>query len=149
MNGPSILADRMQDFLCETIELYLLAHFLHLNVVGANFSEYHNLFGMIYEDLQSSIDPIGENIRKLHALVDSQSMAPNGPSSVYPAETQGMVRFLLSRIDNYQSTIVKLLALADTANNQGLINYLADRQDKMSDFQWRLSSSSVFQITEV
>jgi starvation-inducible DNA-binding protein len=46
---------------------YLKAHFFHWNVEGPDFSQYHELFGKIYEEVYESIDPFAENIRKLGA----------------------------------------------------------------------------------
>jgi len=44
---------------------YLKAHFYHWNVEGADFAQYHTLFGTIYQEVYGSIDPFAENIRKL------------------------------------------------------------------------------------
>ena len=46
---------------------YLKAHYYHWNVEGVNFKEYHDLFGVIYEEVYDSIDDFAENIRKLGA----------------------------------------------------------------------------------
>jgi starvation-inducible DNA-binding protein len=44
---------------------YLKAHYFHWNVEGPDFKEYHDLFGVIYEEVYGSIDDFAENIRKL------------------------------------------------------------------------------------
>ena len=59
---------------------YLKAHFYHWNVEGADFSQYHKLFGKIYEEIIrfaerfSAIDKrntqLTEDFRKLQISVD-------------------------------------------------------------------------------
>ena len=46
---------------------YLKAHYFHWNVEGPDFSQYHKLFGKIYEEVYASIDDFAENIRKLNS----------------------------------------------------------------------------------
>ena len=70
--------------LADTVAMKFTAHGFHWNVEGPDFSEYHELFETIYVDVDSAIDPIAENIRKLDAyapfalqhFVDLQSVKP-------------------------------------------------------------------------
>ena len=52
-----------------TFSYYLKAHNFHWNVTGADFFEYHELFGKIYEEVYGSIDAFAENIRKLAVIL--------------------------------------------------------------------------------
>ena len=55
----------LQVLLADAVTMKFTAHGYHWNVEGPDFAQYHELFSNIYEDVDSSIDPIAENIRKL------------------------------------------------------------------------------------
>ena len=61
------LIEELTEALADVVSFYFRAHGAHWNVIGPDFSEYHNLFNEIYEDVYSSIDPLAENLRKLGA----------------------------------------------------------------------------------
>ena len=46
---------------------YLKAHNFHWNVEGPQFYQFHEFFGDIYEEVQSSLDSTAEQIRTLDA----------------------------------------------------------------------------------
>ena len=54
---------------------YLKAHNFHWNVEGADFLEFHDLFGKIYEEVYGSIDDFAEKIRALDAYVPASYTA--------------------------------------------------------------------------
>jgi starvation-inducible DNA-binding protein len=61
----SALTDSLKTVLSDAVTMYFTAHGFHWNVEGQDFSQYHDLFADIYEDVYSSIDPLAEDIRKL------------------------------------------------------------------------------------
>ena len=61
---PALIA-ALQGVLADAEVLSVKAHGYHWNVVGADFSQYHDLFGEIYDDVYGSVDSIAENLRKL------------------------------------------------------------------------------------
>ena len=59
------LADQLNVLLADISVMYHTVHEFHWNVKGKDFYQYHKFYDEIVSDLQGSIDPIAENIRKL------------------------------------------------------------------------------------
>ena len=100
---------------------YLKTHAYHWNVQGAEFSQYHELFGNIYEEVYGSIDVFAENIRKLDALVEVDSI--NQRSLIQLPQDNlldipAMVQVLLGDNDK----MVKLFAMLSTPSAGPLAN---------------------------
>ena len=55
--------------LADTVAMKFTAHGFHWNVEGPDFAQYHEFFETIYVDVDSYIDPLAENIRKLDCYV--------------------------------------------------------------------------------
>jgi starvation-inducible DNA-binding protein len=126
--------------------MYFVAHGYHWNVEGSDFSQYHSLFADIYEDVYSSIDPIAENLRKLDEYapftlskfidlrtVESVEVAPN---------PKAMAKALLKVNEGVLVTIGKAFASATKANEQGIANFLAEREDMHKKWHWQLTAST-------
>ena len=108
---------------------YLKAHFYHWNVEGADFSQYHKLFGKIYEEVQGSIDSFAENIRKLGAYT---------PGSY--------TRFsVLSVIDEEVTVppkdVMVAELLSENAGEYGISDFIAARIDAHQKHNWMLRAS--------
>jgi len=139
------LANQLADLLGDTVNFKFLAHGFHWNVRGPMFSQFHEFFGEIYEDADGAIDPIAENIRKLNFDAPfqlSQFMeslpefeAPSGSDPIV------MARNLYQANDDVIESIVRAIEMADCLNEQGILNFLADRQDKHGKWQWQLRAT--------
>ena len=55
--------------MADTFKFYILAHNYHWNVEGPDFSQYHSLFGDIYNEVWTALDTIAEEIRAMNAFV--------------------------------------------------------------------------------
>jgi starvation-inducible DNA-binding protein len=125
--------------------MYFKAHSFHWNVEGVEFSQYHEFFGDLYEDIYDSVDPIAENLRKLNAY------APKSISEMYDNKTlleengipdlRGMLNALLSANDQVLYSLNKVFSLAQKENKQGLCNFIADRIDTHEKHGWQLRAS--------
>ena len=126
--------------------MYFVAHGYHWNVEGPDFSQYHDLFGTIYEDVYSSIDPIAEDLRKLDEYapftlskfielrtVESVEVAPN---------PKAMAKALLKVNEGVLVTIGKAFASATKANEQGIANFLSERENMHKKWHWQLTAST-------
>jgi starvation-inducible DNA-binding protein len=126
--------------------MYFVAHGYHWNVEGADFSQYHSLFADIYEDVYSSIDPIAEDLRKLGEYAPftlSKFIELRTVESVEVAPTpKAMAKALLKVNEGVLVTIGKAFASATKANEQGIANLLAERDDMHKKWQWQLTAST-------
>ena len=142
----SKLTDALKTTLADTVTMYFVAHGYHWNVEGQDFSQYHALFADIYEDVYSSIDIIAEDLRKLDEYapftlskfidlrtVESVEVAPN---------PKAMAKALLKVNEGVLMTIGKAFASATKANEQGIANFLAEREDMHKKWHWQLTAST-------
>jgi starvation-inducible DNA-binding protein len=124
---------------------YLKAHNFHWNVEGADFLEYHDLFGKIYEEVYGAIDPFAENIRKLGAYTPASLSAFNMLSQV-PDENnllakEQMVMELLQDNEKMVKVLKLVYDLAEQAGEHGFSNFLAERMDAHRTHGWMLRAS--------
>jgi starvation-inducible DNA-binding protein len=142
----SALTNDLKTLLADSVTMYFVAHGYHWNVEGADFSQYHSLFADIYEDVYSSIDIIAEDLRKLDEYapftlskfidlrtVESVEVAPN---------PKAMAKALLKVNEGVLVTIGKAFASANKANEQGIANFLAERDDMHKKWRWQLTAST-------
>ena len=138
------LAEELCSLMSNLVSAKFLAHGAHWNVKGILFSQYHEFFEEIYQDYDSAIDPIAENIRKLD--VDAKFTLPE-----FVVETEIDATFVggdpvqLS-LAVYKANeillkeVVSTLDCADDLNQQGIYNFLADLQDRFSKWHWQLGA---------
>jgi DNA-binding ferritin-like protein len=143
-----ITAETLNKLLSDVISFYFRAHGYHWNVTGEDFSEYHELFGEIYEDVYSSIDPIAENIRKLGFfppinLTDFISLRSIQDSDVDMTSPKALAASLLMANEDLVEELQYAFGVFNAANEQGICNFLAERIDHHQKWSWQLSSSLV------
>jgi len=136
------LVDGMKVFLASDFTLYLKTHEAHFNVTGMFFPELHKLFQKQYEDLWENFDTIAEKIRELDHFVPL-NMRSFGTLSIIDEfdtvlDAQGMIERLM--LDHERMTIFlnKLFKIASAADNQAIMNYIADRLDAHAKMRWML-----------
>jgi len=125
---------------------YLKAHNFHWNVEGSDFKQYHDLFGVIYEEVYGSIDAFAEQIRALGTYVPASytrfSMLTQIDDETQILPRQAMVEALI--VDNEK--IVKLLKLVfqqSEANQEfGFSDFIAGRIDAHRKHGWMLRASA-------
>ena len=62
------LIEAMKRLFATNYQYYVKAHGYHVNVVGPDFVQYHQLFSDVYEFADDATDTIGEHIRVLQAI---------------------------------------------------------------------------------
>ena len=146
------LASELRELLGNVISAKFLAHGAHWNVKGVLFSQFHEFFGEIYEDYDSAIDPLAENIRKLD--VDAPFTLPQ-----FVADTEIDATFVGGdpvqlALAIYKANeiligdIVETLDCADDLNQQGIYNFLADLQDRFGKWHWQLGAVIGKELTD-
>jgi starvation-inducible DNA-binding protein len=142
----STLINNLKTVLSDSVTMYFAAHGFHWNVEGQDFSQYHALFAEIYEDVYSSIDPIAENIRKLddyapYTLSKFIDLRTIEAKDVKP-EPKAMAKELLRLNDGMIASIAKAQELATKASEQGIMNFLAERDNMHKKWRWQLNAST-------
>lgn len=139
------LIDLLKALLADEVTMKFCAHGFHWNVEGIEFSQFHDLFGEIYEDVDGSIDPTAEDIRKLDAyapytLTDFITLRTVKCSPV-KSEPLAMAKELLKVNDGLLVTLNKVFAEATKVNEQGIANFAAERIDKHEKWRWQLKAT--------
>lgn len=136
----------LKKFQANSVVLYSTAHGFHWNVEGPLFTQYHEFFEKIYSDVYGSIDTIAEFLRKYDALApytlqDFTTLNTYGDVELESNSPISMSRQLLSMIESMISDIKILFDEATLQKEQGLANFLADRQDSLEFHAWWLRAS--------
>lgn len=127
-----------------TTVMYFKAHSYHWNVEGIIFSQYHEFFGDLYEELYGAIDPIAEHIRAIDgyapiSMMDLISARTVEEDYIRPVMIADMLQNLIAANTATIESLNKAFNLA-TGNN-GLQNFLADRLDQHAKHGWQLKAS--------
>ena len=140
-----MLADSLKTLLATNFAYYIKAHGFHWNVEGPMFAQFHEFFENIYEDVYSSIDPTAENIRKLGdyppftlPTLDKLREVEDGKVTTDPI---AMCVALLDANDIVLEEIDECFKAATAANEQGICNFLADRDNMHKKWRWQLKAT--------
>lgn len=139
------LIEAMKRYFATHFQYYTKAHGFHVNVVGSDFTQRHELFGKIYEDAQGAIDDIAEHIRAIEgiapfALKRIQDLGRIKDSSEAPNDMK-MVRELLADTQIVVDHLEECHDIATEFRKFGLINFIEGRLDIHAKYQWMLRST--------
>jgi starvation-inducible DNA-binding protein len=140
-----VLVMALNSLLADTYTVYHESHGYHWNVKGPDFSQYHGLFGSIYEDMIGSVDGIAENVLRLgydspHKMSDLMRLRTIPEAS--PNDTpQSMSTALLSSVQALHDGFADAFEIANAIEQQGVANFLAERIDMTSKWMWQLRAS--------
>ena len=139
------LINALKILLADTYAVYFKAHGYHWNVEGKNFPQYHEFYSMIAEDIYGSADDIAENIRKLQAYAPfkmSRFMEITTiPETEVGSSCEEMNADLYMAMERLIVTINVAFQAAIAANEQGIADFLAGRDDITKKFCWQLRVS--------
>ena len=139
-----MLADALKTLLASNFAYYLKAQQFHWNVEGPDFGELHEFFQNIYEDAYSAIDPTAEYIRYLddYAPGSFERFAElseiKGQTKIPRARL--MIEELLANNDQLLELLNRCFAVAESENQQGIANFIAERIDAQQKHGWMLRS---------
>jgi starvation-inducible DNA-binding protein len=140
------LINELKSLQANVVAMYAQSHGYHWNVKGMLFKELHAFFLEIYEDVFDSIDPISENLRKLGAdapfglntWFNSASVQVNEDPNLSPVQ---MLNELISVNNVILTQLKKVFVFADTQNEQGVANFIAERIDQHQFWNWQLTAT--------
>lgn len=146
------LIDELKVLLSDTVALKFKAHGYHWNVEGDDFPQFHEFFGEIYEDMENAIDPFAENIRKLGDYAPFKltrfAELSTVPETVVSSDPETMCMDLMMSIQAVTSKIQDAFDTATSAREQGIANFLADRQDMHRKWEWQLRACCKMEAPE-
>lgn len=139
-----MLEEALKKALANSFAFYVKAHGFHWNVEGPHFSQYHQLFGTIYEEVWEAVDTFAEHIRTLdiyapNSMTRFMQLSEIEEQTKIPRATI-MVRELLH--DN--EVVIHSLreAFNQAKDHKGLENFLAERLDAHEKHSWMLRSTA-------
>lgn len=140
------LVQQMKVVLASTFAMYLKSHNFHWNVEGPNFFQYHDAFGKVYEELWGAVDEIAERIRTLDAYAPG-SLGRYSQLSVVDDQiniptAQKMLQELESDNRKVIAELNRAFKLADSADKQGLADFVAGRIDAHEKHGWMLRATA-------
>ncbi len=144
--APESLCDLVAEQLADVIQFRLRAHGYHWNVRGIDFAQYHELFESIYEDANESIDPLAEILLKLgydapYRMSDLRALSELVESEIVPDTPIDMATDLLAANDEIILGYKEAIRAATDEDEQGVVNFLADRLDTHQKWSWQLRAS--------
>ena len=118
----------------------------HWNVEGSDFYQLHNLFEDIYTEVYGAVDGFAENIRKIKAYTPASlsrfSALTEVDDEVEVLDPSAMVAELLADAEKMQEIMKILFTEAEARGENGLSNFLADRQDAFAKHAWFLRATA-------
>lgn len=144
------LAESLGCLLASVYTVQLKLHGFHWNVKGKDFSEFHEFFGMLQEDLYGSIDGTAENILKLGfdapgSLSDMLDRSCVDDYTVHVGEPIDMTMQFLHDNEMIIEKIQYASRLAESCNELGILDFLSGREDMHKKWSWQARAISGLQ----
>tara|TARA_B110000503_G_scaffold140946_1_gene233131 strand:- start:2370 stop:2828 length:459 start_codon:yes stop_codon:yes gene_type:complete len=139
------LAEKLAHLLADTVTAKSIFHGYHWNVMGPDFGEFHEFFGAVYEDVDSSIDPLGENILKSgfpapYLILDFSEMSCIKEDRLDGSSTLFLLQSAKRVNDAMLHCLFEAFAEAEKCNEQGLMDFLATRIDQHKKWNWQIKA---------
>lgn len=145
MNEETTLADSLKTLLSNEVAMFLKASGFHWNVEGPMFHQFHEFFGEIYSDVYGAIDPTAENIRKLGAYAPFTLPTLDRLRDVVDVKTSTDPIAMCVDLHNANEKVLECIAecfqFATKDNEQGIANFLADRDGMHKKWRWQLEAT--------
>jgi starvation-inducible DNA-binding protein len=142
--GMTSVSDCLADCLSNAVVIYYRAKGHHWNVVGNDFSQFHAFFEEIAEDVESSIDPLAENMRKLGAFspyrLSEFAKLSSIQDTMVGTNAMSMCKDLYDSNDVMLTSLDQCFVAATEANEQGVADFIAGRIDMHKKWRWQLNA---------
>lgn len=140
-----MLADDLKTLLASSYAFAVKAQLFHWNVEGPDFSQLHDFFGGIYEEVNdNAIDRCAEFIRTLDEYTPG-SFERFQELSIIPGQLKiPRARLMLEELYANNTELIELLnrCFESAANErqEGIANFIAERLDAHGKHGWMLRS---------
>jgi starvation-inducible DNA-binding protein len=140
-----MLADSLKILLATEYAFSLKAQQFHWNVEGPDFAQLHEFFGNLYEEVyNNSIDRTAEYVRALGDYAPgsyerfSELTTIKGQIKIPRARL--MIEELLANNGQMLDLLNETFSTAEQENQQGIVNFIAERIDAHQKHGWMLRS---------
>ena len=128
------------------MKIYAQSHGYHWNIEGRTFKQDHAFLLEIYEEVFDSLDAYAENLRKIGAKspFGLEQLQQNSALKVNDSLDLTAEQMFAELSKTNLQIIDKLKEGFDIATKErenGIANFLADRQDKHAFWQWQLTAT--------
>ena len=128
------------------MKIYAQSHGYHWNIEGRTFKQDHAFLLEIYEDVFDSIDAYAENLRKIGAKAPFGLQQLQQNSALRIDDSLELdAREMFTELAKTNAQIIDKLKdgfdAATKVRENGIANFLADRQDKHAFWQWQLTAT--------
>lgn len=139
-----MLADNLKTLLGCSYVYFTKAAGFHWNVEGENFPQYHEFLGDLYNDVYGSIDVLAEHIRTLDSYAPGSlsrmlELSKLSEQSKIP-RAELMFAELIEDTKSMIGCLNECFSAANSENQQGIANYIAERLDAMNKHLWMMKS---------
>ena len=139
------LIEAMKKVLAESFAFRLKAQYFHWNVEGPDFHQYHEMFGKLYEEVDTAVDGIAEHIRALDSYSPGSFSRFIELSSVkdetFIPSAIGMVTKLYTDNNLLLASLKNARNIADELGENGIVNFLEERIDIHQNHRWMLKAT--------
>lgn len=140
-----MLVDDLKTLLATQYAFVVKAQFFHWNVEGSDFAQLHEFFGNIYEEVyENSIDKTAEFIRILDDYTPGSFERFSELSQIKGQLKVPRARLMIQELLADCQTMIDLLNstfdTAESEDQQGIMDFLAQRIDAMGKHRWMLRS---------
>jgi starvation-inducible DNA-binding protein len=141
---PEIKLKAKQAF-ADSFIFYLQAHYYHWNVEGRHFSQDHELFGKIYEEVQDNLDKFAEEIRTIGTYAPGIFDRFMDLSSIQQTadipSAEEMYQTLIEKNARVIESLTELFEMLEGNRLHGFGDFIAGRIDAHNKHQWMLTST--------
>jgi starvation-inducible DNA-binding protein len=140
-----MLKDDLKTLLATEYAFVVKAQFFHWNVEGPDFAQLHGFFGDIYNEVyDNSIDKTAEYIRTLEDYTPGSFERFAELSQIQGQTRVPRARLMLEELGSDNARMVELLNYcfksAESENQQGIANFIAERIDAHGKHGWMIRS---------
>jgi starvation-inducible DNA-binding protein len=140
------LIECMKRLFATNYQYYVKAHGFHVNVVGPDFVQYHQLFAEVYEFADDASDSIPEHLRVLEAIAPFSLKRIMELGSIEDGKERPTALVMVSELladsqilmDHYE----ECHDMAVEEKCYGLINFIEGQMDDLGKIMWKLRSTT-------
>ena len=140
-----MLADTLKVLLATAYALSIKSQNFHWNCEGPNFPQYHEFFGNYYEEVyDNTIDKLAESIRQLDSYTPGSITRYAELSQIEDQTKIPRAELMMQELYHDNAIVLNMYKqafhVANDADEQGIANFIAERIDAHSKWQWQLRS---------